>query len=86
MLFPTRYRWSSVAQNAILLLACSLIKVCYKVSLAAVFIAENSFAYLMPNDATMLAENVTVQPYISTQINSATSKSADLGVIQVIVP
>jgi len=40
----------------------------------------------LSNGATMLAENVTVQPNISPHINQATLKNADLDFIPVVVP
>jgi len=71
-------------------LTFSLIKVCYIVYIVpSCYNIQQSTSYCrivsgLSNGETILAKNVPVQPNVSPQINSPTSKSADLDVISVV--
>jgi len=61
----------------------SLTTVCYEVFLYYNILQQYCSKISGLYGATMLAENITVQPYRSPQINSPTSKGAEFDVIPV---
>jgi len=83
---PKQWRKIAILLLWLIKLTILLINICCKF-----FTLQHLAAILqkisdLSNDATMLAENVTVQPNILLQINSPNSKCNDFDVIPVVVP
>jgi len=77
---PNRWRENAISLLLLIKLTFSLIKVCYTVSLC--YYVQQEFS--LSDGGTMLAKNITVQPNMLPQINSQTSKPADVDVIPVV--